>query len=323
MKFSLIVPVYNVEKYVLKCLQSIDSQTYQNYEVIIVNDGSIDNSDAIIKKFIKDKKNFKYYKKKNGGLSDARNYGLKYVTGDYLIFIDSDDTINKDLLENLNNKLKEEKVDVVRFGLNIVNENEQTLRIINNAKESIDKYKTLKSIVNTGMIEAAWLYCYNYKFWNKNNFKYTYGTIHEDYGLTLIVLSKCKKISCIDYKGYNYIVRDNSIMTQTTEEKLYKRTMDFKYHFENHRKLIKPNCRENKLLLGYSAEALINKSQELKDENLNEMLKYLKEQKVVDQIYAYSFRKLLKKIYLKIFLKKYLLKISNNFYKGLKGENND
>ncbi len=319
MKFSLIVPVYNVEKYVLNCLQSIDSQTYQNYEVIIVNDGSMDNSDAIIKNFIKDKKNFKYYKKKNGGLSDARNYGLKYVIGDYLIFIDSDDTINKDLLENLNNKLKEDKVDVVRFGLNIVNEKEQTLRIINNAKESIDKYKTLKSIVNTGMIEAAWLYCYNYKFWNKNNFKYTYGTIHEDYGLTLIVLSKCKKISCIDYKGYNYIVRDNSIMTQTTEEKLYKRTMDFKYHFENHRKLIKPNCRENRILLGYSAEALINKSQELKDENLNEMLKYLKEQKVVDQIYAYSFHKLLKKIYLKIFLKQYLLKISNNFYERLKG----
>ena len=94
MKFSIVIPVYNVEGYIEKCLNSIKIQTYSNFEVIIVNDGSPDNSEKKIKTFLKDKR-FKYYKKENGGLSDARNYGIKYTTGDYLLFVDSDDYIDK------------------------------------------------------------------------------------------------------------------------------------------------------------------------------------------------------------------------------------
>ena len=93
MKFSIIVPVYNVEKYVEKCLKSIDNQSYQKFEAIIVNDGSKDKSDSIIKKYIKDKKQFIYLTKENGGLSDARNFGIKYASGDYIIFLDSYDYI--------------------------------------------------------------------------------------------------------------------------------------------------------------------------------------------------------------------------------------
>ena len=94
MKFSIIVPIYNVEKYIEKCLQSIKDQTFKNFEVIMVDDGSTDNSNKIMKLFEKDKR-FKSYSKKNGGLSDARNYGIQYTTGDYLLFIDSDDYIDK------------------------------------------------------------------------------------------------------------------------------------------------------------------------------------------------------------------------------------
>ena len=79
MKFSLIVPVYNVSKYILKCLKSIEKQSYKNYEVIIINDGSKDESEKIINKFIKNKNKFKCYKKENGGLSDARNFGMPYT----------------------------------------------------------------------------------------------------------------------------------------------------------------------------------------------------------------------------------------------------
>ena len=97
MKFSIVIPVYNVEKYIDKCLKSIINQTYDNFEVIVVNDGSPDNSQVIIDKYVKKDKRFKSYEKKNGGLSDARNYGLEYISGDYLLFIDSDDNIEKDL----------------------------------------------------------------------------------------------------------------------------------------------------------------------------------------------------------------------------------
>ena len=96
MKFSIIVPVYNVEKYLKRCLDSIQNQTYDNFEVIIVNDGSPDHSQEIIDEYVKHDDRFLSYQKENGGLSDARNYGVKYATGDYLLFVDSDDYVSSD-----------------------------------------------------------------------------------------------------------------------------------------------------------------------------------------------------------------------------------
>ena len=115
MKFSVVVPVYNVEEYIEKCLSSILNQTYSNFEVIIVDDGSTDGSFKIIDKFVNKDKRFMVFKKQNGGLSDARNYGIKYVTGDYLLFVDSDDYIGEDLLLKLNNVLSKAQTDLVTF----------------------------------------------------------------------------------------------------------------------------------------------------------------------------------------------------------------
>ena len=92
-KYSIVVPVYNTEKYIRKCLDSIKNQTYTNYEVIIINDGSTDNSLEIINEYTKNKK-FKVYTTKNKGLSEARNNGVKHCTGDYILFIDSDDFVH-------------------------------------------------------------------------------------------------------------------------------------------------------------------------------------------------------------------------------------
>ena len=103
-KVSVIVPVYNVEKYLEKCLDSLVSQSLKDIEIIVVNDGSPDNSQDIIDKYVKKYENVFGYKKKNGGLSDARNYGLKKTTGDYIAFIDSDDYISLEMLEIMYNK---------------------------------------------------------------------------------------------------------------------------------------------------------------------------------------------------------------------------
>ena len=323
MKYSLIIPVYNVEKYVAKCLASIFNQSYNNYEVIIVDDGSLDNSAKIIKEFIKNKNKFKYYKKTNGGLSDARNYGVNYATGDYIIFIDSDDYIDNLLLEKLNNVLKNKKYDIVRYGLNVVDENDKKLYEVNNAINGNNLEDTIKSILKTGYLENSWLYAYNTDFWRKNNFKFSLNKIHEDFGLTPIILSKCKSIYCLDYKGYNYVIRKNSIMTQTNYEKLHKRVMDFKKQFEYHKKAILPKNKVNNLLLGYSAEAFINKCKELRDEDLKQEIAYLKSEKIVNQIYVYNFKKMLKKIYLQIFLVSYLNNISKKYHQNLERNANE
>ncbi len=315
MKFSIVIPVYNVEKYIEKCLNSIYSQSYNNYEVIIVNDGSKDNSDVVIKKFIKEKQNFSLYKKENGGLSDARNFGVTKSSGDYIVFLDGDDYIEPDLLLNLNEVIKKGKFDVVRYELKLVDENNnviakpKTLDITTNKKDRI-----IKTILNGEYIEPAWLYVYNAKFWKKNKFEYPKGRIHEDYGLTPIVLNKAKSIGYTNYVGYNYVQRENSIMSQVDYDKIKKRVNDFKEQFLHHRQAIKGKDKCSKLLLSFSAEALIYKARELKDDDRKKFIKFIKAEKVLKQVYPYNLKKLLIKIYLCLFLEKRIDKLSDEFY---------
>ena len=108
---SVIVPVYNVEKYVAKCLDSLISQTYDNIQIIIVNDGSSDRSLDIVERYKNIDSRVKVYNKKNGGLSDARNTGIKYAEGEFICFVDSDDWVSNDYVEALISMF-EEKVDI-------------------------------------------------------------------------------------------------------------------------------------------------------------------------------------------------------------------
>ena len=113
-KISIIVPVYNVEKYINKCLKTLTQQTLQDIEIIIVNDGSLDKSVDIIEKYVKENSSkIKYYEKENGGLSSSRNYGLEYATGEYIAFLDSDDYVETNMYEEMYNLAKQENADMV------------------------------------------------------------------------------------------------------------------------------------------------------------------------------------------------------------------
>ena len=109
---SIVIPVYNAEKYLEQCLNSIKNQTYKNFEVILVNDGSIDHSESICMDFVKVDTRFKYFTKVNGGASSARNFGLDNVTGDYITFIDADDWVDENHLEVLINNIKDNNSDM-------------------------------------------------------------------------------------------------------------------------------------------------------------------------------------------------------------------
>ena len=103
---SVIIPVYNVEKYIDECLKSVVSQTYKNIEVIIINDGSTDKSEEIIRSYLDKYENITYIYQQNKGVSEARNLGLKNATGDYVLFVDSDDYIHKSMIEKMYNNAK-------------------------------------------------------------------------------------------------------------------------------------------------------------------------------------------------------------------------
>ena len=109
---SIVVPVYNAEKYLEQCLNSIQNQTYKNFEVILVNDGSMDHSETICKEFVEVDTRFRYFLKVNGGASSARNFGLDHVTGDFITFIDADDWVDENHLEVLINNIKENNSDM-------------------------------------------------------------------------------------------------------------------------------------------------------------------------------------------------------------------
>ena len=217
-KFSLIVPVYNSEKYLKRCLDSIYNQTYSNFEVIVVNDGSTDNSEKIIK----DYSNIKYIKQQNAGVSVARNVGISKVKGDYFLFVDSDDTVESDLLERLNEIISNE--DGIRYQLRIIDSN------TNEYKEaSFTNYnggKAFKEICKYKYIDLNCLYAFKTSYWKDNNFKFKEGCYHEDFGLIPEVIFKANSVTSIDYCGYNYYQNDNSIMNTTDYNKIIKKAFD-------------------------------------------------------------------------------------------------
>jgi len=229
MKFSLIIPAFNAEKHINKCIDSVLNQTYSNYEIIVINDGSFDNTDNIIN----DYKDVLNIKKANEGLSAARNDGVARATGDYIIFLDSDDYINSNLLEEINNVLSGELVDVVRFQGNLVDTNyniisKQACPIFNATTGD----QAFLNIYKSNTLESSSLYAYNREYFTLHNFKYAKGLLHEDFGLTILTILKAKSVISIPYVGHNYVQSSNSITRNNDYEKTLKRVGDMLIHYD-------------------------------------------------------------------------------------------
>lgn len=206
-KISIIVPVYNVEKYLDKCLNSLINQTNQNFEAIIVNDGSTDGSEKIVKKYDNNPM-IKYFKKKNGGLSSARNYGIKKASGDYLLFLDGDDYLEKDAVDILLKQV-EKNYDIIVFNIKSINED----KVINDKSFN----KDIEDDFNRYIVSApsACNKLIKKEIFIKNNLEFKKGVYYEDLELIPSLALYTKKIKFIDNKLYNYIVRNNSILNQS------------------------------------------------------------------------------------------------------------
>jgi len=299
MKFSLIIPVYNVEEYLEKCLESIINQSYKDFEAIVVNDGTKDSSQDIIDKYVKKDKRIKSYIKENGGLSDARNYGIRYVTGDYIVFIDSDDYINSDLLLKLNEEIQASGSDIIRFEYQIV-KNNVINEIKHNCFSNLSKEEAIPLLLKDDVLEMAWSYCYKSEFWKKNNFVFEKGKLHEDYGLIPYTLTMADKISSIDYIGYNYIIREGSIMNSKDDIKDYKKAMDVLEQFNINRNRINVDSYSEKLICSFLANGVINVIKIVPKSKKKEFYGLVRKNKVVDYVVNDTLIRKLKKIYLNL-----------------------
>lgn len=215
-KVSVIVPVYNVEDYLSKCLDSLVNQTLKDIEIIVVNDGSPDNSQDIINEYaLKYPKIIKSFKKKNGGLSSARNYGIKKATGEYIAFVDSDDWLELYGLEHLYNKAVSDDLDIVVFDSLMVYDNRSDIYL--NARFNLSDIDYIDYMISPPM---ACNKLYKRSLFTKDYF-FKNGIFYEDLELIPSFVIKTKKIGYLNEDLYKYYQRTGSIMYQTTfNEKL-------------------------------------------------------------------------------------------------------
>ena len=242
---SIIVPVYKVEEYLDKCIKSILNQTYTNLEIILVDDGSPDNCGKICDEYAKNDKRIIVIHKENGGLSDARNKGIEIAKGEYIAFIDSDDYIEKDMFEILYNLSVESHSDISMVSYKEI-QNEVIINENKEFTENIFEYSNTEAIKELLKDDKIKNYAWN-KLYKKELFKeirYPVKMAYEDVGTTYKLFEKANKIIWKDTPKYNYIRRDDSIVSKNTYKNL-KDFIDLSYerylHFEKNREIRREN----------------------------------------------------------------------------------
>ena len=211
---SIIVPVYNVEKYLNRCIDSLISQTYQNIEIILVDDGSTDSSSEIVDGYLKKDNRIKVFHKDNGGLSDARNKGIEISKGKYLSFVDSDDYVTNTYIETLYNTIIEYEADISICSYKVNYETGQILKKGKNKKGVYSTEKALKNMLyHRDFDVSAWAKLYKKELFN--GIIFPKGRLFEDAATTYKLMMKSKRISYNLKEEYYYIIRDKSITTNS------------------------------------------------------------------------------------------------------------
>ena len=213
---SVIVPVYNVEKYLRKCLDSLVCQTLKDIEIIVVNDGSKDHSKAIIEEYVNKYHHILSFKKENGGLSSARNFGIDHASGEYISFVDSDDYIAKDMLEKMYLKAKEHDFDLVMCDFSELHDDG-----IRRYSCHLDHDLYSKEEIQHHMVDyypSAWNKLYKRILLEKVRFKE--GVWFEDVEMGYRLLPFVNTIGVVREHFYNYLIRYGSI-TSTVDPRIY------------------------------------------------------------------------------------------------------
>ena len=266
---------------------------------------SLLDDEEIIKNWIEQHKkeiDVKYFKKENGGLSDARNYGIQKCMGEYITFVDSDDYLGENIYINLE-KYMEEKIDLIKFKMCTVDEDGQIIKKLDGpifskstGKEAFEKLYTTDTY-----LEVSCIYLYRREFFIENKFQFELNAYHEDFGLIPWVIINAKSVVSTEYFGYFYLQRENSITDTTDSEKEKKKAYDILKHYDN---AIKRT--ENTIFRRYYTNVLLLKVNNLKGKEQQQFIKCIKTRKVYKNIKPENLKQLLKRILVKTNIKLYL-----------------
>ena len=267
-KVSVIVPVYNMEKYIERCLDSLINQTLKDMEIIVINDGSTDNSKEIIKKYLP---KIQYYEKKNGGLSSARNYGMNFAKGEYIAFLDSDDYVEVNMYEEMYNKAKQDKADMVECDF------------IWEWKNRVKKDKRRNNKNKKQMMKKPRVVAWNRITKREKIAKFPEGLIYEDLEFFYKTIPYLNKISYINKYFVHYTQREDSISnTQNEKNADIFKIIDniFGFYLENnlydeYKKEL--NFMKKRILFGSSMKRILKiKDKNLKRKLILKTIKYVK-----------------------------------------------
>lgn len=210
---SVIIPIYNVEKYIDNCIVSIVNQTYTNLEIILVDDGSPDNCPEICDNWASRDNRIKVIHKENGGLSDARNAGLAVATGDFIAFVDSDDWIDTQMYQVLYNSIINTNSDIASCGAKRVwLDGRASCELINITNDYVlENEDIMKALITSnGLLQVVWNKLYRKKI--IEDIKFPVGLIHEDEFWSWRAIARAGRVVVIKESFYNYLQRDDSIM---------------------------------------------------------------------------------------------------------------
>ena len=309
-KVSIIVPVYNTADKLERCLDSLVNQTNEDIEIVIINDGSTDNSEEIIKKYEEKYKDIiSYYSKQNEGVAKTRNFGIEKAKSDYILFVDSDDYIDKTLIEKLKPYI-DKNIDMIKFKLQRVDED-------GNITEKVDgptfEKKTGEEAFNIlystdVLLDSPCVYLIKKELFTKNNFKFQ-RTYHEDCGLIPLVLMSAKTVVSTPYYLYSYVQSKNSLMRNEDYNKTIKKMEDMLFHYDNAIKTIKvmnlsKKTKDNAKI--YYTNVVVLKLDSLKEADKDKYIKEIKKRKMYKNIKIRNLKQLIKRLLFKFNVKLYL-----------------
>lgn len=275
---SIVVPIYKVEKYLDKCVDSIVSQTYDNLEIILVEDGSPDNCPKMCDEWAKKDKRIRVIHKENGGLSDARNKGIEVAKGEYITFVDSDDYIENDYVEFLYENLTNNNADIsmgkqyVRYPNKTLNTGSGNIYIVNS------HYCLDKLLYGEDFDVSAWAKLYKIELFK--TVRFPKGRIFEDTATTYKLIDLSNKIVLNSKPIYNYIIRDDSITTRGFSEKkmeLISATKEMCEYIENKYPDLKSGCDRRMMYSYLSTLTQLVKSGDKNNKHKKELFEYIKQ----------------------------------------------
>lgn len=211
-KISVIIPVYEVELYIDRCVESVIDQTYTNLEIILVDDGSTDNCPAICDEWAKQDKRIKVIHKANGGLSEARNFGMDIATGELIGFVDSDDWISSDMYQRLYSNMVENHSDISVCGVEMVwEEKKSNISLTSQGNYALNQHEAMEALIRESILkQPVWGKLYKREI--LRDIRFPVGRYHEDVFWSYQVIGNANKVSVFDTPCYYYFQHKSSIM---------------------------------------------------------------------------------------------------------------